>query len=321
MERVHSLKMLAVLALVLLVSSVNGRIMTKCELKAQLDAAQIYVPDNMILENLIASLVCRANGSAFNTKFVKFVTDNHDGQIPLQGSPPPRPQDAPVLRGSPKDAPVPQGFPQDAPVLRGSPKDAPVPQGFPQDAPVPRGSPKDAPVPRGSPKDAPVPRGSPKDAPVPQGSQGAPPNGPQKSDQAPPPPVLKSFPQGTPVPQGLPQGAPVPQGLPQGAPVPQSPPSPGPKSSPHDPKGPRKHKRFARQERDILPPAVWHQFGLFQLSDTVACNSGVLSSLNICKMNCSALIEDDITNDIICMNTLMQQVKPVGQVNPPAPIK
>nr|XP_055062666.1 uncharacterized protein LOC129445488 [Misgurnus anguillicaudatus] len=291
MERVYSLKMLAVLALVLLVSSVNGRIMTKCELKAQLDAAQIYVPDNMILENLIASLVCRANGSAFNTKFVKFVTDNHDGQLPLQGSPPPRHQDSTQRPTPPRPQDTHQGQPQSGPqdTHQGQP------QSGPQDT-----------------------------------HQGQPQSGPQDTHQGQP----QSGPQDTH--QGQPQSGP--QDTHQGQPLsgsqgfPQVPPPPGPKQSSHKPpqqvkslpqgpKGPRKHKRFARQERDLLPPAVWHQFGLFQLSDTVACNSGVLSSLNICKMNCSALIEDDITNDIICMNTLMQQVKPTGQVNPAAPIR
>jgi len=52
-------KMLAALALVLLVSSATeGRILRKCELKKQLEAAQIQVPeamgDKMTVDDLIA---------------------------------------------------------------------------------------------------------------------------------------------------------------------------------------------------------------------------------------------------------------------------
>ncbi|XP_056090341.1 uncharacterized protein LOC130070083 isoform X2 [Rhinichthys klamathensis goyatoka] len=46
-------------------------------------------------------------------------------------------------------------------------------------------------------------------------------------------------------------------------------------------------------------------FGIFQLSDRVACDSGSGQSLNICRMNCSALIDDDIRDDITCLKTLL----------------
>lgn len=56
MESVLPLKMLGVLALVLLVPSMNeGRILSKCDLKAQLEATEFQVvPDNMTVEDLIA---------------------------------------------------------------------------------------------------------------------------------------------------------------------------------------------------------------------------------------------------------------------------
>lgn len=59
MESVLSLKMLAVLVLVLLVSSMNeGRIVSKCELKTHLEAAQIQgmkaMGNSMTIEHLIA---------------------------------------------------------------------------------------------------------------------------------------------------------------------------------------------------------------------------------------------------------------------------
>ncbi|XP_067298704.1 uncharacterized protein DDB_G0282077-like [Pseudorasbora parva] len=45
--------------------------------------------------------------------------------------------------------------------------------------------------------------------------------------------------------------------------------------------------------------------GIFQLSDRVACNPGSGQSLNICRMNCSALIDDDIRDDMTCLKTLL----------------
>ncbi|KAK7165733.1 hypothetical protein R3I93_005724 [Phoxinus phoxinus] len=78
MKSVLPVKMLAALALVLLVSSATeGRVLSKCELKEQLEAAQIQViramGDNMTVNDLIARLVCKANASGFNTSFVKAI--------------------------------------------------------------------------------------------------------------------------------------------------------------------------------------------------------------------------------------------------------
>ncbi|XP_039541829.1 uncharacterized protein LOC120489212 [Pimephales promelas] len=49
-------------------------------------------------------------------------------------------------------------------------------------------------------------------------------------------------------------------------------------------------------------------FGIFQLNDRVACDSGSGQSLNICQINCSALIDDDIRDDITCLKTLLDSV-------------
>ncbi|XP_067298702.1 lysozyme C-3-like [Pseudorasbora parva] len=78
MKSVLPVKMLAVLALVLLVfSATEGRVLSKCELKAQLDAAQFQViramGEKMTVDDLIARIVCKANGSGFNTSFVKAI--------------------------------------------------------------------------------------------------------------------------------------------------------------------------------------------------------------------------------------------------------
>ncbi|XP_016415660.1 uncharacterized protein LOC107746095 [Sinocyclocheilus rhinocerous] len=50
-------------------------------------------------------------------------------------------------------------------------------------------------------------------------------------------------------------------------------------------------------------------FGIFQLSDRVACDSGSGKSLNICRMKCSALIDDDIRDDITCLKTLLDSAR------------
>ncbi|XP_048052013.1 uncharacterized protein LOC125271804 isoform X2 [Megalobrama amblycephala] len=49
-------------------------------------------------------------------------------------------------------------------------------------------------------------------------------------------------------------------------------------------------------------------YGIFQLSDRVACSSGPGQSLNICRMDCRALIDDDIRDDIACLQTLLDSV-------------
>ncbi|XP_077102015.1 alpha-lactalbumin-like [Siphateles boraxobius] len=51
-------------------------------------------------------------------------------------------------------------------------------------------------------------------------------------------------------------------------------------------------------------------YGVFQLSDQVACDSGMMPSLNVCKMSCSALIDDDVTDDIACLKTMIDSIKP-----------
>ncbi|XP_073762506.1 uncharacterized protein wu:fj19g03 isoform X2 [Danio rerio] len=50
---------------------------------------------------------------------------------------------------------------------------------------------------------------------------------------------------------------------------------------------------------------LWRRLGIFQLSDRVACGSGSGRSLNLCGLECSALLDDDITDDITCLKTLL----------------
>ncbi|KAK1803046.1 hypothetical protein P4O66_021574, partial [Electrophorus voltai] len=45
-------------------------------------------------------------------------------------------------------------------------------------------------------------------------------------------------------------------------------------------------------------------YGIFQLSDDIACKSGSIYSLNRCQLDCAALTDDDITDDIACLKIL-----------------
>ncbi|XP_051993868.1 uncharacterized protein LOC127651870 [Xyrauchen texanus] len=47
------------------------------------------------------------------------------------------------------------------------------------------------------------------------------------------------------------------------------------------------------------------QYGLFQLSNRVACNSTLSPTLNLCGLNCNMLIDDDISDDLACVQVLL----------------
>ncbi|XP_016361940.1 uncharacterized protein LOC107703730 [Sinocyclocheilus anshuiensis] len=123
MKSVNPVKMLAAFALALLVSSVTeGRILNKCELKAQLDAAQFQqitvMEETITVNSLITRLVCKASSSAFNTSFVKNTMVHNKEMKPSQappqaasqippkapssGAPPQAPAGAPSRRGPPQ---------------------------------------------------------------------------------------------------------------------------------------------------------------------------------------------------------------------------
>ncbi|KAL2086571.1 hypothetical protein ACEWY4_017630 [Coilia grayii] len=58
-------------------------------------------------------------------------------------------------------------------------------------------------------------------------------------------------------------------------------------------------------EREVEKDASsWMLYGLFQLADRVVCESEGTPSLNICQMPCSDLIDDDITDDTACLREL-----------------
>uniref|UniRef100_A0A8C1RYD9 Lysozyme n=1 Tax=Cyprinus carpio TaxID=7962 RepID=A0A8C1RYD9_CYPCA len=53
---------------------------------------------------------------------------------------------------------------------------------------------------------------------------------------------------------------------------------------------------------------VWHLYGVFQLSDQLACDSGMNPSLNVCNTSCTAFTDDDVTDDIACLNTIISSI-------------
>ncbi|XP_060755558.1 clumping factor A-like [Neoarius graeffei] len=52
---------------------------------------------------------------------------------------------------------------------------------------------------------------------------------------------------------------------------------------------------------------LWTLYGLFQLPDRIFCTSGLEPSLNLCRIPCDNLIDDDIRDDIICVETLLNK--------------
>ncbi|KAF4075349.1 hypothetical protein AMELA_G00233640 [Ameiurus melas] len=58
-----------------------------------------------------------------------------------------------------------------------------------------------------------------------------------------------------------------------------------------------------RQKRGFN--GLWTLYGVFQLADRVACTSSKGLSVNICNMDCSKLTDDDLTDDINCVWTII----------------
>ncbi|KAK7165734.1 hypothetical protein R3I93_005725 [Phoxinus phoxinus] len=299
MKSVLPVKMLAALALVLLVSSATeGRLLSKCELKAQLEAAQIQqitvMGEKITVNDLIARLVCKANSSAFNTSFVKAITVNNKENKPAQA-----PSQAPAQALAQALAQAIAQAPAQA--KSGSPR-KPDAQGPPKpDAQGPRkpdaqGPPK--PDAQGPPKpDAQGPR-----KPDAQGPPKPDAQGPRKPDaQGPPKPDA----QGPPKPDA--QGPRKPDAQGPRKPHTQGPPKPhtqgptkGPEGSVHETQHPH---------LNATAKVFGQVYGVFQLGDQLACDSGMIPSLNVCNMSCSALTDDDISDDITCLKTLMNSMK------------
>ncbi|XP_071031595.1 uncharacterized protein [Oncorhynchus clarkii lewisi] len=68
-------------------------------------------------------------------------------------------------------------------------------------------------------------------------------------------------------------------------------------------------KEDSSEEETSEEETMWTLYGLFQLSDRVICANGSTPSLNLCQMNCSDLIDDDISDDLDCVETIKQTVE------------
>ncbi|KAK7165708.1 hypothetical protein R3I93_005704 [Phoxinus phoxinus] len=234
------LKMLAVLALVLLVSSATeGRILSKCELKERLEAAQVQViratGDKTTVDKFIARLVCNVeNISGFNTSLVTSVQINQDEIRPLFPIPP-KPQDEKPPAKEDDDEKM-----EEEHII-------PV---QPQSHPKGR-------------RGRSVPEGKTFE------TQGAKERFSTWHHDL--------FPEKVPA---------------------DSSGSGSEATSEVDSSGESSEEE---EREDVI---AWSMLGIFQLSDRVACDPGLSGSLNLCGLECSALINDDITDDIACLKTL-----------------
>ncbi|XP_051561145.1 lysozyme C, milk isozyme [Myxocyprinus asiaticus] len=52
-------------------------------------------------------------------------------------------------------------------------------------------------------------------------------------------------------------------------------------------------------------------YGLFQLSNRVACNSTLSPTLNLCGLKCNMLIDDNISDDLACVQVLLNTMAAV----------
>ncbi|XP_052402014.1 uncharacterized protein wu:fj19g03 [Carassius gibelio] len=232
--------MLAALVLVLLVFSVTeGRIMSKCELKEQLEASQIQVfrsiGDQTTKDKHITRLVCNLeNTSGFNTSLVTSIQINQDEIRPALQIPP-----------KPKEEKTPEKEEDD--------------ERLEEEHIIP-----------------------------------VKPQSPPKGRRA------RSLPEGKNV-EMLEAKEPLwtwHHGLfPEKIPADSS--GSGPETmSEEDSSG----ESSGEEGRDDV--IAWNLLGIFQMSDRVACDPGSSASLNLCGLQCSALVDDDIFDDIACLKIL-----------------
>lgn len=58
------------------------------------------------------------------------------------------------------------------------------------------------------------------------------------------------------------------------------------------------------EEDNLDDTSTWTLYGIFQLADRVVCESDGLPSMNLCQMPCTDLLDDDITDDLACVQEL-----------------
>ncbi|XP_016396070.1 uncharacterized protein LOC107729863 [Sinocyclocheilus rhinocerous] len=232
-----SVKMLAALVLVLLVFSVTeGRIMSKCELKEQLEASQIQVirsiGDKMTKDKLIARLVCNVeNTSGFNTSLVTSIQDEIRPAFQI----PPKPKEEKPPAKEEDDEKL-----EEEHII-------PV---KPQSPPKGRSGRS-----------------------VPEGKTAE---------------ILGAKERLWTWRRGL---------FPEKIPADSS--GSGPEAMSEEDSSGDSSEEEGRD--DVI---AWDLLGIFQLSDHEACDPGSSASLNLCGLECSALVDDDISDDIACLKIL-----------------
>ncbi|KAF4118274.1 uncharacterized protein wu:fj19g03 [Onychostoma macrolepis] len=231
--------MLAALLLVLLVSSeTEGWIMSKCELKEQLEAHRIQVirsiGDNMTQDKLIAKLVCNVEStSGFNTSLATSVQINQDKiRPPFQIPPQPKEEKPPAKEEDDEKL-------EEEHIIPVKPRSPPKGR---RGRSVPEGKTVEiqAKEPLWKWRRSLFPEKIPAD------SSGSGPEAMSEEDSS------------------------------------------GDSSE--------------EEGRDNV--IAWNLLGIFQLSDRVACDPGSSGSLNLCGLECSTLVDDDITDDIACLEIL-----------------
>nr|XP_040043128.1 lysozyme C, milk isozyme [Gasterosteus aculeatus aculeatus] len=63
---------------------------------------------------------------------------------------------------------------------------------------------------------------------------------------------------------------------------------------------------------DGRPVEVHSLYGLFQLSNQLVCSDGASPSPNICAMSCDELIDDNISDDLLCVSKVRETLMKNG---------
>ncbi|KAB5523627.1 hypothetical protein PHYPO_G00154750 [Pangasianodon hypophthalmus] len=81
--------------------------------------------------------------------------------------------------------------------------------------------------------------------------------------------------------------------------------------------GGRKGRSAESSSKESEERTTWTLYGLFQLPGHIACTSGLEPSLNVCSMACDKLIDDNIRDDITCVETIIKKMLSEGRSHGP----
>ncbi|XP_053471196.1 circumsporozoite protein-like [Ictalurus furcatus] len=319
------LEILAVLLLLTPIAS-DGSLMSKCELVNQL--MSIIPADVTDRENLVAKIVCHAEEtSGFDTSTVNQVNPLDlvgrrktraapiSTRPPKTTNPPPKSATSPPPKSS--TSPPPKSATNPPPKSSTSPP--PISATNPPPISATNPPPKSATSP--PPKSATSPPPKSATSPPPISATNPPPksatNRPPKLTTSPPPKSATNPPPNTTqMPKAQPR-TPLPK-LPSTTHEPmfnetENPIAPPPNSlntenemnDAYPPLPPDFNSTYMNHSQKRGVNGLWTLYGVFQLADRVACTSSKDLSVNICNMDCSKLTDDDLTDDINCVLTII----------------